>query len=324
MKKLISLFLAAVLLFGSTLVLPASAEPQEEQREEPAVSEVYLNISAHMTVLFLVEAPEGTESAGLMIEGKRVIGELQEDGRWLVSYAPIYCHQMTDILTVQPWSYTDHRLLSGDSYDFSVVDYAMRLLSEPQIDSKLRTLLVAMLNYGAATQDYFSHNPYNKANAYLSPADRAVKEKTYTAKLEHFEDGELEGVSFYGASLSLSQYLMFNFIINCEGAAYDGDQCRLQVSTSPDFSVTASYPLLDYKDGRFYARTDEIPYESLGERVYVRVIAPNGQCSEAISYSVEVYAGNIMEKVTDPNDLRITLIHSMMAFSDALVAYKSR
>ncbi len=324
MKKIFSLFLAMVLLLGSTLVLPVTAEPQADALEKPVVSEVHINVSAHITVFFLIEPPEGTESAGLMIKNQRVIGTRQEDGRWLVSYTPIYCHQMTDVLTVEPWSYTDSRLLGGDRYAFSVVDYAMRLLATPNIDPVLRKLLVAMLNYGAVTQDYFSHNPHNLANAYLSPADRTVPQNTYTAELEHLDDGDLDGISFYGASLSLSQHLMFNFIVDCDGAVYDGTQCRLQISASPDFSHAVSYPLLDYKDGRFYARTDKIPYEALHDRVYVRVAAPNGQYSETISYSVEVYASNIITKVTDPDDPRINLIHSMMAFSDALVAYQNR
>ena len=324
MKKILSFLLAAVVLLCSTFALPITAEPQEDEAGRPAISAVYVNASAHMTAFFLIDAPEGTESAGLMINSKRVIGEQQEDGRWLVSYGPIYCHQMADALAVQPWSYTASRLLGGESYTFSILDYATRLLADPHTDQSLRNLLVSMLNYGAATQKYFSHNPYNLANAYLTPAEKVVEEQSYTEELVQINDGTLEGVSFYGASLFLSQHLTFNFIVNCENAAYDGNQLRLQVSVTPDFAAIVSYSLLDYKDGRFYARTDEIPYESLRDRVYVRVVAPNGQYSETISYSVEVYANNIIEKTETDDDPRVSLIHSMMAFSDTLVAYRDR
>lgn len=64
----------------------------------------------------------------------------------------------------------------------SIRDYAMRLLDKHKDNEPLRTLLVDMLNYGAACQNYFGYGKDDLANALLSETQvgYASKAKTYT------------------------------------------------------------------------------------------------------------------------------------------------
>ncbi len=328
MKRMISFFLATVLLFGSIFVLPVTALPTEESLKKPTVCSVSVNVAAHLTVSFTVAVPEGTTSAGLVIKGERVRGERQENGRYLVTYGPIYMSGMSDVIKVKPWSYTGKKLLDNEDYAFSVTDYAARLLAEPMVDPKLRRVLVALLNYGAATQRYFEHSIYNLANAYLSPADRITAPGSYTDELGRHGGGEGSGISFSGAGILLDEYLRFNFAMECENERYTGADCRMQVSLTPDFSQYVSYAVTAELDGKYFSRTDEIPYDALRERIYVRFVLPNGEHSETVSYSVEAYANNMASKEIAPDNvgeqMRLELMHCMMALSDALAAYQNK
>ena len=93
----------------------------------------------------------------------------------------------------------------GKEYTYSVKDYAEYLLAHPEVEeyANAAPLVKAMLNYGAASQTYFSIEG-TAANAALTDEEKALDNVTIPAKFEYDGNAALpEGVTFEGATLSL-------------------------------------------------------------------------------------------------------------------------
>ena len=95
---------------------------------------------------------------------------------------------------------------AGTEYKYSVKDYAEYLLENTEGNAEYANaapLVKAMLNYGAASQTYFSIEG-TAANASLTDADKALDNVTIPAKFEYDDNASLPtGVTFEGATLSL-------------------------------------------------------------------------------------------------------------------------
>lgn len=92
----------------------------------------------------------------------------------------------------------------GAEFTYSVKAYAMAALANPNKSDEIKTLMKAMLNYGAKAQEYFSYNEEHLANDELDSADKVI------AGLENYENykyeiaGNLpEGMKLYSATLIL-------------------------------------------------------------------------------------------------------------------------
>ena len=110
---------------------------------------------------------------------------------------------------------------SGNTYQMStsVRDYAQMLLASKQWDKlAANDMMVATLNYGAATQNYFNYNTDNLANAgYEKAAAAAVPETDAAAAVS----GSVDGITFYGTSLLLENRIALRFYFKVTGNIKD-------------------------------------------------------------------------------------------------------
>ena len=72
-------------------------------------------------------------------------------------------------------------------------------------NAKTKTLLVDMLNYGAAAQENFKYNTSDLANAKLTDAQKALATAAVTCT-----DGRVKGENYYGSNLSLEEKILLN------------------------------------------------------------------------------------------------------------------
>lgn len=89
----------------------------------------------------------------------------------------------------------------------SVRDYAMRILEKQ--DDKTKTLLVDMLNYGAAAQTYFDYNTGDLANNQLSPVQQGYATESVTCA-----DQREQGTNYYGSTLVLKNRILLTLYFN--------------------------------------------------------------------------------------------------------------
>ncbi len=146
--------------------------------------------TGYYVVINKISASDGTEKsivipvtewAATTIDGERYI---------VVDYAGVAAKEMTDVLTVTVYN-ADGVAVSEEKND-SIKDYVMRKLNK-STDAQLCTLLVDMLNYGAAAQEFFGFATDKLANADLTEEQQAyasdAREYSDAAYGKTFADG---------------------------------------------------------------------------------------------------------------------------------------
>ena len=83
----------------------------------------------------------------------------------------------------------------------SIRSYAMRILENQKDEAK--TMLVDMLNYGAAAQNFFGYNTDDLANNQL-----LASQQDYATKSVNCTDQRVKGTNYYGSTLTLKSKIM--------------------------------------------------------------------------------------------------------------------
>ncbi len=109
----------------------------------------------------------------------------EDDDYYIFKFADISPDRLADKMTVQASGRSNGKEYKGNPIGYSVLNYCRSILSSYSSDqySELRTLVVDILNYGAAAQEYSGHNTGALANASLSavqkswasPVDNTIK-----------------------------------------------------------------------------------------------------------------------------------------------------
>lgn len=101
--------------------------------------------------------------------------------------------------------------------DYSVVEYAEKILSNATVYAKEQKLVKALLNYGTQAQIYFDHNIENPANSILEEADRDFGTYNFE-KFAPVISGEQTGIEYYGSTLTLNSEIAIKhyFIVEDE------------------------------------------------------------------------------------------------------------
>ncbi len=163
----------------------------------------------------------------------------------------------------------------GTVYTYSVKQYADYLLANTETNpeyAEVEALVKAMLNYGAYSQTYFTHNTDTLANADLDAADRALADVTIpdADAAEYTPAGLPEGVRYYGSSLQLlsNTVIRHYFVI-------EGDEIPAVSDGWSEITKSGSY---------YYTEMTDIAAAELGEKQLLNI----GDWS--ISYSALSYA----------------------------------
>lgn len=115
-----------------------------------------------------------------------------------VTFNGIAAKEMNDKIYVQVF-YVDDTPASA-LWEDSVVAYVTRILENQNAYTK--TMLVDMLNYGAAAQASFDYDEENPANSNLTEAQKA-----YATSEASYSDIRIKGTNYYGSTLNLGNNL---------------------------------------------------------------------------------------------------------------------
>jgi hypothetical protein len=193
--------------------------------------------------------------------------------------------------------------------------YATNKLAQTD-NENLKMLLVAMLNYGAAAQEFFGYKTDALMNADLTQEQKALVDDysesmiAALAAVDAAKVGEFAATQGFGrknASVSFDGSLDVNFYFTAsqtlaEGAvtfyAWDSDSyLNSDVLTAENASYTAAMELND--SGRHWAEVSDIAAKEINQTFYVcGVYEVDGQrCSTGvIAYSLGQYCKNLAGK----------------------------
>ena len=144
---------------------------------------------------------------------------LGDDGNYRFSCA-IPAKRMTDVVTGQ--MYTSDGTAVGEAKQYSVKRYCDAMVKYIEENSltgyeNLKSLMKAMLNYGAYSQISLGYNTDALANADLDEADKTLPGTLDASAYKHSVNGSEEGISVYSASLLLESKTTIRFYFQLTG-----------------------------------------------------------------------------------------------------------
>ncbi len=236
-------------------------------------------------------------------------------------YKGIYADELSIDVNVK--IIADGEVVKTETY--SVKEYAMKQLSKSSVPAKLKTLLVDMLNYGAAAQIYFDYNTDNLANADLTEEQKAyasaeMKDVVSDAKTV---DGDADSIDVKGVSISLQNtiipYVRFNL------GKHNVEDIYATITFEEDGEVKTvvydSNDFLYFFEDKYAIEFDELAVTQLRTVFTVEFFdkSTNEQIGDVFTYSVASYVVQALETTTDEELKEIVM--AMMIFGDSSVAY---
>lgn len=242
-----------------------------------------------------------------------------ENGLYTFSFSDISPQRMNDEVTATLYATCNGLLCKSASVSYSVAEYCYNQLGKSEItsDAKVRTLLVDLLNYGAAAQKYRSYNTGSLVNANLT----AVQKSWATASLRplgtvqntNYKVISNPTVTWKGAGLVLEEAVVLRFKL----ATNSIDGLTLKVRRNNAATVTIPSDKFVSTDGGYYVYYDGLDAGEMSETVYLTVYKNDTAVSNTLSYSIESYA---YSKLGTGGALT-ELLSAMIKYGDAAKAY---
>ena len=170
---------------------------------------------------------------------------------------PIYAKQLADKVNVV---FMKGNTQIGKALSYSVVQYCENQIKKVTDPQEL-ALYKAMLNYGAAAQQMFSHNLENLANASLSDADKVLPSVDASAYKYSISGSEV-GIKAKSATLMLEDVVKVRVYFTLTGAKYIEDYT---------FTIDGKVVTPQYNDKGWYVETDGIAAKDLEKMFSVQV-----------------------------------------------------
>ncbi len=210
--------------------------------------------------------------------------------------------EMADVITAQMFVGSNP---VGEAQDYSVQKYAMTMINLDTADAELKSLMKAMLNYGAAAQAQFGYDVENLANAELEAADKVLPEiaPEDLDAYKHSITGTAEGLEAKSASLRTMTGTVIRVYF-----ALTGDKTIDQYTFKVDGVVVT--PVQD--GDRYYIEAEDI---AAGELFDMHTFTADGI---TITYSPMSY---VRQMLTSTDENTVNLVKALYAYGTAAEAY---
>lgn len=235
-------------------------------------------------------------------------------GRYIVRSKGIRPAQLSDNLYFKIYiRLTDGTYLYSKLLNYSPKTYATNMLNSDASSAKLKALMVAMLNYGAAAQTYFSYKPYQLMNNSLT-AQQKMMVSSYSASMVNSlakPDGTKIGIfgnsggySTRKPAVSFEGAFSINYFFTPSNPA---SSMKMYYWTQKDYeAVTTLKPAnatgtikMTLENGVYTAAIDQIPAKELNSGIYVAAgYTYNGvsYCTGVLPYSIGAYCASMATK----------------------------
>ena len=202
--------------------------------------------------------------------------------------------------------------ITSKAIEYSVKDYCYNKLENETAETSFSTLLVDMLNYGAATQLHTGYKTDALVNADLTDTQKGWGSDT-TKTLTNVQglSGEADSVSWKGAALFLRETTR----IRLRFAAEDVTGLTVVATVGGN-----SYELTNFisaGNGQYYVFFDNLLATQMRDNVEFTVMDGDAAVSKTLTYSVASYAAAVSES----NTTLYNMIHAMMRYGDSVDVY---
>ena len=315
----------------------------DKNHEDPSVDGASLILSSDITVRYLAKKERLDNIGYTDVKAKVVLGntstiitpEIITVGGiecYSFKYYNVFPKQMNDKMYVTVYGKLNDKVYASDVFVYSAATYAYNKISNDTTQETLKTLLVDMLNYGAAAQIFSSYNTENLVNANLTTAQKAYGTQTLRELENHKlvpslgeSDGEDTAVETWDVEWSANSLILENnIVLRLYFSLTSNDTIIVKITdeygnlkktiNNSDINLKEisgqNYYYFDFDDMR--ASELSVPFCFTAYNQYDQAV------SGTYIYSVESYA---YSKQNDSNVNLANLVKAMMMYGDAVANY---
>lgn len=312
----------------STFALAATDEfLTEEEQDELKFAGASLSLQHNLSVNYKVNAALFTDGGYsnpyvvFELNGvKTTVTDYTVSGdRYVFTFSNIAPNKMNDTIYATLYAEYDGELVASETRTYSIAEYCYSMLTLYSGDTyaELRTLLVDLLHYGAASQTYTKYRTDALVNSALTEtqlawgtAEDPVLESVFNSRYETVEN---PAATWKGVNLLLDDSISMKIKFKAESI----DGLSLKVVMANNIWTFTSDQFIQDGDA-YYVVFSELNAGQMSETIYLSVCEGETVVSNTASYSVESYAYE-MQNSTVEN--LAPLVKSMMKYGNAAYAY---
>jgi hypothetical protein len=275
----------------------------------------YFNTDKYDEIYLIVEW------AGQTYKLENPVYNAKED-RWQFAFKEVSGNMMTDVAVATLYGVYEGEVFEGNSAEYSVVTYAKSMIKKDTTAAKVKKLIVDLVNYGTAAQNYTKHNLEELANEWLSEEQKALgtqedREVTTHQDLK-YKVIDNPTVTWKGAGLKLESAITIRYTIEANDLT---DLKAVVVLNGQTFEVPASEfkPVKDYTN-RYDVYFTGAAASQMSMPVLATIVKGDTEVSDTVQYSIESYVKAQYGK--DGVDAKlIALLKEMIKYGDSAYDY---
>ena len=298
-----------------------------EEKPSPVINTVSLSLESSITMNFKVlkSSLSSFDEFYMTFEcgGKeeKVTDYKETDKYYVFSYKGINPQLMNDNVTAVLHAKNKSGEYTSPEKIMSVKEYAYTMLDRYSGDehSKLRTLLVDLLNYGAAAQIYAGYQTDNLVNSDLTDVQKNWASKD-TTEFKNIRNLNYKTISNPTAEWKTCSLVLKNSImVKVKFSAKDVENKTVEiVLKNAKFTYTKD-DFVNNGDGTYYVYCNELFANELSDDLLFTIYENGKPCSNTMLFSVESYARLVRDNYKDkPLDKMTT---AMMLYGNSAKAY---
>ncbi len=239
-------------------------------------------------------------------------------------YTNIGAKQMGDLITATLYAEKDGMTCQSAPDEYSVKTYAYNRLQN-STNAEFKTLMVDLLNYGAAAQAHFGYNTSHPVNAELTAAQQAIGTQgtPVLTPVDHRTPTAGATASFYGKNVGFNNSVELRYYMQfAAGQAADNVKLVLTYMDAGGTQIRKTIPYAefgDYNTTTKYATISTISAKDMSAVITAKIYDGNTLISEVLEYSIETYVYNQLQK--DNAESFKTLITELMKYGLSAEAY---
>lgn len=240
-------------------------------------------------------------------------------GNLLFKFDKIYPQNLGDTVKTVVFGKTDKNVIQhGAAYSKSILIYANGKLTNSSSSNRLKTLLVSLLNYGAAAQEYIGYKTDELVNAGLTDEQKAYAPASYGAleNVKNFHAAVCSNPKAEWNSASLGLGSTVQLITKFTTDKISNKTLKVQIGDSTETFGSEDFVLVE---GNKYRFTYPGMYAgSMNTTVKFTLYEGSKAVSDTMTYSVASYAKN---NVNSSNTKLANLLKTLMLYGKAAESY---
>ncbi len=326
-KKLVSIILCLCLMFS--LIVNASeggVADAELPSTLPEFKSASLTLYDNIAINYKVSADTSAYSKVYLVcnfngQNYKLTNYTLNDGDLVFTFKGITPDKFGDIVTSTIFVEYNGQIYKATTATYSVMQYVENMLTANQ-DDTFKTLLVDILNYGAAAQNYTGYKTNALVNADLTDEQKAYgtqNSREYNS-VHNAKYSVVSGAaaSWTSASLALKDSVAIRYTVNlAKVSELEGVYAEFKVGTQT-WKINAEQ-FVELSDAKYRITFNKLNVAQLSDTVLATIYDKNDNAiSDTFSYSVESYVSRM---ATNSDGKLVALTDAMMKYGDAVVNY---